>query len=393
MQYEAPVGSPDAAPRVMVLRVEPTGYMLALTRALREAWPGPIDVVFMARALTQPWDTDEATSTFHILPQGRLRPIVALRKYIAATGPRLLHAAGWSAPPSLAAILTGKGQRLPVVVDLDTWRGTPSRWRWAAKQAVYPRLFRRVTHFAPGGQRQAAYLRSFGVADSKITPVNMTVDVTTIRATLAREPDAGRAFRVRFGIPADAPMALFMGRLVALKGIGDLLAAWSQVVAETPSAKLAIAGDGDLRSHVAAAAAADPSILPIGRLSGAEVWRAYTAADYVVAPSHGEGWGLIVNEAMAAGTPVIVTDVFGCVGDLARDDDTALVVPPASPEQLAQAMQQLARDPALRSRLARKASTLISNWTIEAEAQKIVGIWRRVLAEQGAARAFRRQGV
>lgn len=384
-----PTDMPFAMPRVTMIRIEPAGYMLALMRALSQTWPGPIDVVFLSRDLTQPWDVGEAETAFYVLPKGRLRSIRALRNRIFATEPHLLHIAGWSAPVSLAAILIGNARRLPIIVDLDTWRGTPSRWRGALKQLVYPRLFRRISHFAAGGQRQATYLRRFGVQNNKITSVGMTADVTTIRATLARETDARKAFRNRFRIPLDAPLALFMGRLVALKGIDDLLSAWRQVVAETPSARLVIAGDGELRSMVTAVAANDPSILAIGRLSGLDVWRAYAAADYVVAPSHRENWGLVTNEAMAAGTPIIVTDVFGCVGDVAHNNQTALIVPPASPEQLSHAMRRLTREPELRLRLASAASTLISDWTIEAEAKNIIEIWRHTLTAHGCLKAHR----
>lgn len=367
-------------PRVTILRIEPAGYMLALTRALAEAWPGPLDIVYASRALTQPWDSSGADQPFRVLPQGRLRSMRAVREHIAAAKPDLLHVAGWSAPPALAAILTGHARRLPVVADLDTWRGTPSVWREPVKRVLYPRLFRLISHFAPGGQQQAAYLRGFGVPAGKITPVNMTVDVTAIQAALGREPNARQVFRDRFEIPLETTLALFMGRLVALKGIEDLLSAWPKVRAASSGAKLLIAGDGPLRPMVTAAADADASIVPVGRLSGADVWRAYAAADYAVASSHREGWGLIVNEAMAAGVPAVVTSAYGCVGDLARDGETALVVPPSSPEKLAEAMLRLTNRPALRMRLSATGSTLISGWTIEAQAQKITGIWEQVLA-------------
>ncbi|MGO9171306.1 MAG: glycosyltransferase family 4 protein [Rhodomicrobium sp.] len=367
----------------MMLRIEPAGYQVALAHALREAWDGPLDVVFLTLNKTQAWALGPENDGFHTLPSSIA--IRSLRERIAKTKPSLLHTAGWTAPACLAAILMGNALGLPVIVDLDTWSESPSFWRGPLKRLVYPRLFRLVTHFGPGGQRQAAYLRRFGVSSGKITPINMTVDVMAIRRTLSQEPDARQAFRDRFGIPAEAPLALFIGRLVAIKGIDDLLTAWPKVVAETPSARLVIAGDGELRSRVAAAAATDPSILPIGRLSGLDVWRAYAAADYVVAPSHREPWGLVVNEAMAAGAPVIVTGIFGCVGDLARDEDTALVIPPASPEQLAQAMRRLTRDPVMRLRLSKAASAVISDWTIEAEAQKIIAIWRRALGARADA--------
>jgi glycosyltransferase involved in cell wall biosynthesis len=366
----------------LLFRIEPAGYMLDLARALRAIWPGEIDVVFMNRALTQKWELDARSFPHEVLPKGRLNAMRAIHRRIRETRPDLLHVAGWSAPPSLAAILIGDACGLPVVVDLDTWRGTPSCWRGAVKSIAYPHLFKMVTHFAPGGNRQAAYLRGFGVPDNKMTAVQMTVDVTSIRQFLASEPTAGATFRERFGIARDATVALFIGRLVSLKGIEDLLVAWPRVTSQVRGMQLVIAGDGELRDRIASAAAVDPSIHQVGRLSGDDVWRAYAAADFVVAPSRFDNWGLVVNEAMAVGAPVIATDIFGCAGDLLRDD-TALVVPACAPDRLAESITRLALDPSARRRLVAAASELISEWTIENQAGKIADIWRRAFAAPG----------
>jgi glycosyltransferase involved in cell wall biosynthesis len=366
-------------PKVLMLRIEPTGYMLALVKALRAIWPGELDVVFMSPALTQKWDLESIDFQYEILPDGRWQSARAMLHRIKQTQPSLLHVAGWSAPPSLVGILHGHGCGLPVVVDLDTWRGAPSFWRSAIKKLVYPSLFSRIGHFAPGGSRQADYLRGYGVPDEKITPVQMTVDVIGIQRYLASEPSSGSFFRKRLGIALDAPVALFMGRLVSLKGIADLLHAWPSVTSRVPGIQLVIAGDGEERGQVVAAAAKDPNIHAVGRLTGNDVWSAYAAADLCVAPSLIEPWGLVVNEAMAAGTPVIVTDIFGCVGDLARDGETALVVPAGAPDKLAEAISAIALDETLRLRIARTAASLISAWTIQKQAQKIASIWMQML--------------
>jgi glycosyltransferase involved in cell wall biosynthesis len=368
----------SAAPRVLLFRIEPADYMQALAHALKDAWCGPIDVVYMSRALTQSWGASGSGKEVY-LPPGRLASVLALRRRIDETQPALLHVAGWRTHPALAAIFIGSARGLPVVVDLDTWRGEAAGWRAAVKNRTYPWLLGRVSHFAPGGSRQAAYLRNFGVPGNKITKTNMSVDVAGIRASLSRAPDAGAAFRARHGLKPDAIVALFVGRLMRLKGLEDLLATWSQIAAAVPLARLVIAGDGELRDMVLAAAARDQTILPVGRLSGEDVWHAYASADFVVAPSHREAWGLVVNEAMAAGAPPILTEVFGCVGDLARHMENALIVPPHRPDELANAMLTLARDPLLRARLAREARSIISHWTIQAQAEKISGIWRRAL--------------
>ena len=369
-------------PRVLMLRYEPASYTLARGRVLEEIWPGKLDTVFMFRDKTQNWSVD-IPDAYTFLPANPLAAVVAISRHIRQTQPALLHVAGWSAAPSLAAILISHARGLPVVVDLDTWRGTPSHWRGAVKQLVYPKLFRKVTHFAPGGAKQAAYLRGFGVPDEKISPIHMTVDVASIRRYLASNPNAGQRFREHFGIATDVPMALFIGRLVPLKGISDLLDAWPRVTSRVDGMQLVIAGDGAERDRVAGAAARDPTIHPVGRLSGNDVWSAYAAADFVVAPSHYENWGLVANEAMAAGAPIIVTDIFGCVDDLVQDGKTALLVPARSPARLAEAMSLLALDRALRHRLARAAGELVSEWTIENEAEKIIKIWMRALGIHG----------
>ncbi len=367
---------------MLLFRIEPTGYMLALTGALRKIWPGKIDVVFMNRSLTQDWTTDAINFDYDVLPNNHWNAACSIRHLIKRKQPQLLHIAGWGTAPSLSAILTGQASGLPVIVDLDTWRGSPSRWRTSVKQLVYPRLFNKIAHFAPGGSRQAAYLRRFGVPDQKMTPINMTVDVTGIRDFLASEPESGRLFRQRLGVEADVPMVLFVGRLLTIKGIEDLLDAWQSASSLVPGMRLVIAGDGPERDRVNAAAAKDPSICAVGRLSGEEVWRAYSAADLVVAPSRVEPWGLVVNEAMATGTPVIVTDIFGCVGDLAKDGETAIVIPASSPALLAEAISRLAVDRGLRQKISSAASELVSGWTIENEAQVIKEIWMRALNMQ-----------
>jgi glycosyltransferase involved in cell wall biosynthesis len=359
--------------------MEPAGYMVALARALAQDWPGRLDVLYVSRGLTQAWANDARAD---VLPAGALAAALAVRRRIRATRPDLVQVAGWGHPCSISAIFAAFALGIPVVADHDTWRTASSGLRALARRAVIGEVFRRISCFAPGGARQACYLRDSGVAAQRIRTINMSVDVAAIRAFHAGDPDAGRGLRDRLGIAPDATVVLFVGRLVARKGLGDLLDAWGAVSAVEPGARLLIVGDGEERGRIEAAAAQDPSIRPLGRLGGDDVWRVYAAADLVAAPSRFEPWGLIVNEAMASGIPAIVTDAFGCVGDLARHEETALVVPAAAPDRLAQAMLRLMRDVALRRLLADGASRVIGDWTIEAEAARLASIWRDEIAER-----------
>jgi glycosyltransferase involved in cell wall biosynthesis len=73
----------------------------------------------------------------------------------------------------------------------------------------------------------------------------------------------------------------------------------------------------------------------------------YAAADFLVLPSHHEPFGAVVQEAMAAGLPVIVTSAVGAARDLVQEGKTGFVVPPGDPEALANRIAMLLKDPSL----------------------------------------------
>ncbi|MEM9423014.1 MAG: glycosyltransferase family 4 protein, partial [Pseudomonadota bacterium] len=225
---------------------------------------------------------------------------------------------------------------------------------------------------------QAAFLRRYGVDPSLITPVNMTVDVSGIKRYLNEHTNAGLEFRKRFNLPTTSPVVLFLARLLPEKGLTDLLEAWEIVTRRLPKAHLVIVGDGELAPVVQAASS--DRLHSLGRLSGEDVWQAYAAADVFVSPSHNEGWGLTVNEAMAADVPVIITESFGCIADLAVHNETACILPVARPDLLAEALERTIANQAWRERLRAGAREKIADWTIEAQAHRITQIWRACLS-------------
>lgn len=348
--------------------------MLALAAALAKIWPGTLETHFIARALTQDWDTNADPNLRFLPATGQAE---AVRRMLRDDPPDLVHCAGWGGRPCRTAIGTAHRLGLPVVVDLDTWQDAakgPKAW---AKKFFLPRLLKRVTHFAPAGQRQAAFLKGYGVPQARITPINMTVDVDAIQTYLEKRQDAGLMFRQQHGLPVDKPLLLFLGRFVPEKGLRDLMKAWDIVQQQEPRAHLALVGDGVLRPEIQAHA--NDKLHLLGRLSGDAVWQAYAAADVFVAPSRWEPWGLTINEAMATSTPIVMTDAFGCIGDLAVHGQTAYIVPAAQPANLAQGILEVLRNPAIQESLRRKADAVISEWTIEAEARRIVQIWTSCL--------------
>lgn len=367
--------------RVVFVRIEPTGYVLALLRALRAIWPGEIEAYFTAASASQPWgfDADEADAT--LLPEEPAHARAVIKgKILDAPRATLVHTAGWGDRTCRAAISIAHGANIPVVVDHDTWTDGVSGLARLAKRVILPLRLAKISHFASGGQRQAAFLKDYGVSAEKITPANMTVDVLKIQRYLAENPNAGRAFRQRHGLPENARVLLFLGRLVPRKGLAALLECWKALAANHADLHLVIAGEGPLMEQVRRDG--QPKMHCTGRLSGDEVWDAYAAAHVFVAPSLWEPWGLTINEAMAAGVPVVMSDAFGCIGDLAIADKTVCIARAGDPHNLRICIERVLASEEFRARLQANAATVISRWTIEDQARRIVDIWNEVLVTE-----------
>ncbi|PZS10090.1 MAG: hypothetical protein DLM64_09275 [Solirubrobacterales bacterium] len=180
-------------------------------------------------------------------------------------------------------------------------------------------------------------------------------------------------FRARHGLP-DGPLALYAGRLVPEKGIEVLLDAWPEV---RGAATLVLIGDGPLAARASRATRAR-RLAPIAR---AELAVAYAACQLALLPSiptprFREPWGLVCNEAMHQGRPVIATTAVGAVaGGLVRDGQTGLVVAPGDHQGLALAIDRLLADAPLRARLGDGARRAVAAYNYDAA----VGAFDRAL--------------
>jgi glycosyltransferase involved in cell wall biosynthesis len=188
-------------------------------------------------------------------------------------------------------------------------------------------------------------------------------------------------FRARHGLP-DLPIALYVGRLVPEKGVDVLFDAWTAIA--RAHATLVLIGDGPLGAR----ARAIPHARLLGPLPREQLPVAYAAAQFALLPSiptkrFKEPWGLVCNEAMHQGRPVIATNAVGAVaGGLVRDGQTGLVVPAGSREALAAAIVRLLSDGQLRARLAVAARGAVASYTYDA----MVAAFERALSHAAAVR-------
>ena len=170
-----------------------------------------------------------------------------------------------------------------------------------------------------------------------------------------------------------APLVLYSGRLVHEKGVDVLLDAWPLVrpLAGAREPTLVLAGDGPLGER----AARTPGVRALGPVQRTALPVAYAAAELSVLPSvptalFREPWGLVCNESMHQGTPVLATTAVGAAaGGLVRNGETGLVVAPGDPGALADAITRLLDDAALRRRLGEAGRAAVQAYNYEAMAE------------------------
>lgn len=184
-------------------------------------------------------------------------------------------------------------------------------------------------------------VRTYGVDPARVRVLAPGVDLERF------SPGERVTAREAFGVEADAFCAVCVRRLVARMGIDVLIEAWREQLDELgPGAVLLIAGDGELRPALEAAAARPElggSVRLLGRISDDALVSLYRAADVNVVPSLSfEGFGLVVIEAAAAGTPSITADAGG-LAEAVAGLDTGLVVAANDVEALGARIARAAR--------------------------------------------------
>jgi len=149
-------------------------------------------------------------------------------------------------------------------------------------------------------------------------------------AALPLEYDCRQALADRLALATnpEVPRYLYIGRLSPEKALDTLLHAFAQVKAKVPSATLIIVGDGPERKKLEELVRhlnLDKFVCFTGSKSGADLFQEYSRATCFVLPSRSEPWGLVVNEALAYGCPVVVSKYCGCVPELVLEGKTGFV--------------------------------------------------------------------
>lgn len=271
--------------------------------------------------------------------------------------------AGYAEPQNWAQLigLMLRGRPRGVFCDSTLGESRPGRLRGWTKRF----FFRRVDLIFCYGERARDMALHFGARPETLVR----------RCQAAALPDDYNASAIpaqRKAAKAQTPTFIYVGRLAPEKNLSRLLEGFARFHADQPEARLRLAGDGPLRAALMDAASKlsiGEAVAFLGGLDQAALGREYLAATALVLPSLREPWGLVVNEALSHGCPVLVSQTCGCVPELVKPGVSGLAFEPDDVGALVRGMSALAGD---NTPTAESCLALIADFTPDAAALNIL---------------------
>jgi glycosyltransferase involved in cell wall biosynthesis len=340
---------------LIIFSTHPIQYQVPLWRALAREGTVPFEVWYFTRHGVEvapdpgfrksfAWDLDMLAGYPHrflapikgATPNSfwKCRTCESLAHGMRLAGAKAIWVQGWQVAGYWQAVWAAKN------IGAEVWlRGesndlgpTPS-WKQLLKNIVLGQLFKRVDRFLYIGKANRRLYEKFGVAADRLYRAPYAVDNERFASQASAIRNRRSEIRGQWGISKDAFCVLFCGKFIPKKHPMDLIAAAQLLITngELPNIHLLFVGSGELCGQLRAScdvvfdqensptSLAKPRATFAGFLNQTEISKAYAAADCLVLPSdYGETWGLVVNEAMASGTPCIISDQCGCAEDLGR---------------------------------------------------------------------------
>lgn len=267
---------------------------------------------------------------------------------------------GWVVKSCLQTLWACKRLGIPCMVRGEANLHRRRAW-W--KEVLQGLLVRRYAAcLAIGDANREFYLRHW-VPENKIFDTPYSVDNDFFFRSSEKARERSSELRKKWALPDDRLILLFVGKfetkkhpellLESLKGLEDRV-------------HLLMVGEGELSEASREQATALP-VTFAGFLNQSQLPEAYAVSDALILPSDaGETWGLVANEAMAAGLTVVVSDLPGCAGDLVVDGETGRVVPFGDVVALRNAIADLAGDREALAKMKRASRKHVANYSFQA---------------------------
>lgn len=296
-----------------------------------------------------------------------------LRALLKELRPDMLHT--YLLHGNILGRLVGRLVGVPVIIGSERTIGQARRWGRLATRLTNPLTDAVEVNSEIGGR---AVERDLGVPSEKIELVRSGLDLSVFSSACRREE-----LRSVFGVTVDQHLIVYMGRLRTVKGVEYGIRAFASAVEQQPNIRMVLAGEGDQRNFLESMVRERGLSAQIKFLGvRTDVPELLSAADSVLMPSLTEGLPRTAIEAMAAGKPVIATNVGG-TSEAVIDDETGILVPVKDSDSLAAAIVRLVGDAELQVRLGRAGRKRAEqNYSADRYVAQLDDMYRRFTSNQ-----------
>lgn len=382
--------------KVALITPNPTPYRTPFFRYLAKRHEVDLSVFFLTRgSATRPWHVALGGFRHEFLREYSL-PAGGKDKARYRINPGIIDRlrrgrfdavaiAGYNHFTTQAAILYCTLTRTPWCLMSESHvRKQRAAWKVTLKNLLLKPLLSRMGAAMVTGTLAGRYIESFGVPGEAIFTVANTPDVARLIKISEELAPRREALREKLGI-AGRRAVLFAGRMLEEKGLKVLFDAYAMAAGQGGDLALVLAGDGTRRRAYEKRAADEglPGVKFLGFVQPDELGEIYAACDVFVLPSLAEPWGVVVNEAMAAGLPVIVSDQVGASADLVAEGKNGYVVPAGDAATLSAKILDVLGDEKRRIAMGRRSREIIKGWDYAASAGNFIAAIRRAAAGKG----------
>ncbi len=281
---------------------------------------------------------------------------------------------GYAHRGCLAGIAAAKSLGIPVMLrgDSNLLGETDHALKLGLKRIAMPALLRTIDGMLAIGRLNRDYYLHYGVEAGRIFPLPYAVDNEFFRAAAEQARPRRERLRAALGVYPGRAVILFASKMQPHKRAGDLLEAYARMSpgpAAEPAACLVFAGDGEERAQLERRARSLKwdSIRFIGFRNQSELPALYDLCDVFVLPSEREPWGLVINEVMNAGKPVVVSDRVGAGPDLVEDGVNGFVFPARDVAALADRLRKLIDNPEHRAAMGARSLEKVAQLGFDAD--------------------------
>lgn len=283
---------------------------------------------------------------------------------LKALSPSIVLVTGWH-QLSLVQVAVGcKKAGIPCLVRGESNNLKPRAIHLRILHRIFLKLFKGYLYI---GEANRQFYLDNGAISNRMFFSPYFVDNAWFSAQIDRSGLTRERWRSKYKISPHECVILFAGKLQPKKNVAELIQAIGMIHSSQLRPCLVITGDGELKFQLRQLAdRLGIRIVFTGFLNQSRMPEVYASADCFVLPSdYGETWGLVTNEAMNFGLPVVVSDRVGCGQDLVLEGVTGYRYRFGHPEQLANALQKLCDESSERRKLGDAARERVQRYSIE----------------------------